>query len=174
MDTASTPAPRLATAFHYVVARSVGAGFGAIKLNKAIVAADREFYRRHGRTLTGSTSFQKQRLGPVPNGVLVAIKNLIHDGKIARQEVLTPAGMRNGFIPLTEPDVEAFTAAEIDVLNMAIAALERVSAQQASDQTHDVLWDETDMLDQIPVRAAAFPPAQIDPEAMAWATEPSN
>ena len=169
MDIASIPSPRLCAVMHYVVARTAGAGFGAVKLNKAIVAADREFYRRYGRTVTGAASFQKLQHGPVPNGIRVAGKQLKDDGKIADHRVLTPVGTRAEFISLHEPDLRGFSAEEIDVLNMAIASLERLSAQEASDQTHDALWDETEMTGQIPVSAAAFPPGQIDPEALAWA-----
>lgn len=78
-------------------------------------------------------------------------------------------GVRQELLSLSEPDLEGFTVQEIDVLNMAIASLERVSAEEASDQTHDALWDETKMADQIPVAAAAFSPGQVDPEALAWA-----
>lgn len=169
MDCPAVPAPRLSGVLHYMVARTTGAAFGSVKLNKAIVAADREFYRRYGRTITGATSFQKLQFGPVPNGVLVAIKALRAAGRIADQQVVTPAGTRQEMVALQEPDLALFSAEEVDVMNLAIAALERISAGEASEQTHDALWEETDLADQIPVAAAAFPPGALDPEALAWA-----
>jgi len=169
MDSAATPAPRLAAVLHYIVARTAGAGFGSVKLNKAIVAADREFFRRYGQTITGATSFQKLQFGPVPNGVLVAAQALRAAGSIAEQQVVTPAGIRQEMVALQEPDLAQFSAEEVDVMNLAIAALERVSAGEASEQTHDALWEETRLADQIPVAAAAFPPGTLDPEALAWA-----
>ena len=169
MDSATTPAPRLAAVLHYIVARTAGAGFGSVKLNKTIVAADREFFRRYGRTITGATSFQKLQFGPVPNGVVVAAKALRAAGSLADQQVVTPAGTRQEMVALREPDLGLFSAEEVDVMNLAIAALERVSAGEASEQSHDALWDETGLGEQIPVAAAAFPPGPLDPEALAWA-----
>lgn len=171
MHVAAVPAPRLASVLHYVIARASGAEFGAIKINKAVVFADREFFRRFGRTITGAESFQKQQLGPVPNGVLKALKELRASGIATKQTVPTPAGVREEYASHKEPDLSGFSAAEIDVLNLAISSLMRVSAQQASDQTHDALWDEIELLGQIPVKAAAFPPSQIDEETLAWAAE---
>jgi hypothetical protein len=166
-----TPSPRLAPVLHYVIARSDGLGFGAIKLNKAVVRADVEFFRRYGKTITGAKSFQKQRLGPVPNGVLKALKRLVDDAKVAPRSALTPAGERNEYAALVEPDISRFTAAEIDVINLSISYLQRLSASRASEETQDVLWDEVDLLGQISVKAAAFPPAPIDEETLAWALE---
>lgn len=171
MDAASVPAPRLAPVLHYVIARSQGADFGAVKINKAVVAADREAFRRFGCTITGASSFQKQQLGPVPNGVLKALKELRASGAVSKQSVLTPVGTRDGYLSHVEPDLSGFSAREVDVLNLAIASLERVSAHEASEQTHDALWEEVDMLGQIPVRAAAFPPSQVDEDTLAWAAE---
>jgi hypothetical protein len=164
-----TPAPRLAPVLHYVIARSDGLGFGAVKLNKTVVRADVEFFRRYGKTITGAKSFQKQRLGPVPNGVVKVLKTLRAESKIAPRTVLTPAGERDEYVALIEPDVTKFTAAEIDVINLSISYLQRLSANQASEESHDALWEEADMFGQIPVRAAAFPPAPIDADTLSWA-----
>lgn len=169
MNAAAIPAPRLVPVLHYVIARSQGAEFGAVKINKAVVAADRESFRRFGCTITGAESFQKQQLGPVPNGVLRALKELRAAGAISKQSVLTPVGVREGYTSQAEPDLSSFSAREIDVLNLAIASLERLSANEASEQTHDALWDEVEMFGQIPVKATAFPPSQIDEETLAWA-----
>lgn len=165
------PAPRLASVLHYVIARSDGLGFGAVKLNKAVVRADVEYFRRFGKTITGAKSFQKQRLGPVPNGVLKTLKKLRDEAKITPRTVLTPSGERDEYAALVEPDLARFTAAEIDVINLSISYLQRLSANQASEETHDVLWEEADMLGQIPVKAAAFPPTMIDQDTLAWALE---
>jgi hypothetical protein len=169
MNAAAVPAPRLEAVLHYVIARTAGAGFGRVKINKAVVAADREFFRRFGRTITGATSFQKQRLGPVPNGVLKSLKSLRDKGLISDHTALTPVGSREEHLSHQEPDLRGFSAAEIDVINLAIFSLARLSAQEASDQTHDALWDEVDLMDQIPVAASAFQPGQIDEDTLAWA-----
>jgi hypothetical protein len=172
ISAAQTPAPRLKAVLHYVIARVDGYGFGQVKLNKTVVRADIEFYRRFGRTITGAKSFQKQQLGPVPNGVLKSLKTLRDEGKVVSRNVSTSVGPRKEFAPLAEPPVSEFTAEEIDVLNIAISHLQRVTASEASDETHDLLWDEVTMMDQIPVSAAAFKPSQIDSDVLAWALAP--
>jgi hypothetical protein len=163
------PAPRLALVLHYVIARTVGCDFGAIKINKAVVEADSEFYRRYGRTITGAEAFQKQQFGPVPNGVLKAIGTLRRQKKISSSPVQTPSGEREEYVALEEPSVGEFSAAEIDVLNVAIARLLRFTARGASERTHDALWDEIPMFGQIPIRAAAFKPGEVDAEVLTWA-----
>lgn len=163
------PAPRLDLVLHYVIARTVGCDFGAIKINKAVVASDSEFYRRYGRTITGAEAFQKQQYGPVPNGVVKALKALRESGKIGRNPVQTPIGEREEYLPLVEPAVHEFSATEIDVMNVAIAGLLRFTAKGASDRTHDVLWDEIPMYGQIPIKAAAFAPVEADQDVLAWA-----
>ena len=110
-------------------------------------------------------------MGPVPNGVVKALKRLTDEAKIAPRNVLTPAGERNEYAALAEPDVSSFTSAEVDVINLSISYLQRLSASRASEETHDALWDEIDLAGQIPVKAAAFPPAPIDEETLAWALE---
>jgi hypothetical protein len=154
---------------HYLIARTAGRDFGEIKINKAVFAADTEFYRRYGRTITGAVSFQKQKFGPVPNGVLKELRNLRADGKIVKAEVATPVGTREEYVSQTEPDIQAFDSREIDVLNLAISGLARLSATEASARTHDALWDEVEAFGQIPIKAAAFQPAEVDEDTLAWA-----
>jgi hypothetical protein len=167
MEIFEQPAERLGLVLHYVIARTVG--FGAIKLNKAVCAADAEFYRRYGRSITGAISFQKQKFGPVPNGVVKELDRLRESGKITPLEMHTPVGVRRGYASQIEPEIFNFDAKEIDVINIAIASLERISANEASERSHDALWDEIEPFGQIPIQAAAFQPIEIDQETLSWA-----
>lgn len=164
-----TPAPRLPLVLHYVIARAEGADFGRVKINKAVVRSDVEHFRRYGTTITGASSFQKQQFGPVPNGVLKALKSLEAEGKIAHRRVSTPVGEREEYVALEEPDISKFSAAEIDVVHLALSQLRHLSALEASERTHDALWDEVEPFGQIPVKAAAFAPSAIDEDTLAWA-----
>lgn len=163
------PAPRLGIVLHYVIARTAGRQFGGTKINKAVVAADTEFQRRYGRTITGAESFQKQKFGPVPNGVRKELGRLRASGKISNVPISTPVGVRDEYFSRVEPDLTAFEAREIDVLNLAISSLERLSANEASALTHDALWEEVEDFSQIPVNAAAFQPVEVDQEILSWA-----
>jgi hypothetical protein len=171
MQVYEQPAERLGLVLHYVIARTAGCEFGATKLNKAVFAADTEFYRRYGRSITGASSFQKQKFGPVPNGVVKALDRLQSSGKISPIEVITSIGVRREYASQSEPDLSVFGAAEIDVLNVAIAGLQRLSANSASERTHDALWEEVELFGQIPIKAAAFLPVAIDQETLAWALD---
>jgi hypothetical protein len=164
------PAPKLAPVLHYIIARSAGLGFGEVKINKVVVEADAESYRRYGKTITGADSFQKQQYGPVPNGVLKALSVLKRSGKIVENPVQTPLGTREEYLPLQEPNLDEFSGQEVDVINMAIARLQRITALAASERTHDALWDETPMFGQIPIPAAAFRPSEvISDDVLSWA-----
>jgi Protein of unknown function (DUF4065) len=164
------PTPKLAHVLHYIISRTVGLDFGEVKINKAVVAADSESYRRYGETITGAQAFQKQQFGPVPNGVLKALAALRRAGKISPNPVPTPAGERQEYVALAEPDLSVFTAQEIDVINLAISGLQRISAVTASNRTHDALWDETPMFGQISIPAAAFQPSEvISADVLSWA-----
>jgi len=167
MEIFEQPAERLGLVLHYVIARTVG--FGAIKLNKAVCTADAEFYRRYGRSITGAVSFQKQKFGPVPNGVVKELDRLRASGKITPLERPTTVGVRREYASQVEPNLSDFDATEIDVINVAIAGLERISANEASERTHDALWDEIEPFGQIPIQAAAFQPTEIDQETLTWA-----
>ena len=164
-----TPAPRLVPVLHYVIARTAGRDFGEIKINKTIVEADAEFYRRYGRTITGAEAFQKLQFGPVPNGVLKAMGTLKRAKIITPRTVQTPRGPREEYVALAEPETSQFTGPEIDVMNVAIALLDRYTARGSSDRTHDALWDEVPMFGQIPIRAFAFAPCEVDQETLTWA-----
>jgi hypothetical protein len=163
------PAPRLEAVLHYVIARTMALEFGAIKINKTIVGADAEFFRRYGRTITGANAFQKQQFGPVPNGVVKALASLKRAKKILPNPVYTPAGPREEYLSLEEPDVAQFDATEIDVMSIVIAGLQRLTANAASERTHDALWDEVPMFGQIPIQAAAFKPTEVDQDVLTWA-----
>mgnify|MGYP001447764621 CR=1 FL=1 len=169
MSVRDVPAPKLAVALHYVIARTHGLGFGAVKLNKTIFAADRESYRRYGRTVTGAVSYEKQKRGPVPNGVLKALAQLKKAGLVRDHQAMTSVGTRKEYLALTQPDLSNLTKEDVDVLSQAISVLRGLTADEASDQTHDALWDEVEMFGQIPISAAAFRPTEIDDDVLAWA-----
>jgi Protein of unknown function (DUF4065) len=77
------PTNRLATLAHYVIWRCDPADLGAVKLYKILWFADLECYRRTGRTITGASTYVKRQFGPVPKGIMQALKTLEHEGRIA-------------------------------------------------------------------------------------------
>jgi len=159
-------------AAHYVIARARPDRLGATKLNKVLWFADLASYRRTGRTITGQRSYEKRQFGPVPNGIVRALRRLETEGSIVTRLVSTPKGQRREFIWLAQPEVSAFTAEEIDILNQAIAwVCDRHSAVSISDLTHDALWEEIDLGDQIAIGAASVTPDPVTSEDVDWARE---
>ena len=155
---------------HYVMARSQPDRLGAIKLNKVMWFADREAYRRFGATITGQASYQKQRLGPVPNNIVRSVNRLEHDGKIVTRRAVTPIGVRREYLWLKQPDVSTFTPDEVDILNEAIDwVCNDHSAMSISDLTHDALWEAAELGEQIPIGAAIIAVDEVEADDLAWA-----
>lgn len=161
---------RLSSVTHYVIARCDPARLGATKLNKVLWFADVFYYRRHGRTITGADNYMKQQFGPVQRNMLGVLNELKQEGKIAERPSETPVGFRREYIWLKEPDLTAFKADEIDMLNEVMDWIcGSESARSISDKSHDVLWDETEIGSSMSVAAGAVFPAEITAEAVEWA-----
>jgi hypothetical protein len=161
---------RLTDTAHYVIARSQPDKLGAIKLNKVLWYADLIAYRRTGKTITGSETYIKRQFGPVPDGILATLRRLEGEQKILVRTSETPIGQRREFLWLKKPDVKAFSAGEIDVINEVMDWIcNGESAKSISEKTHDALWEETEIGGPMSVKAGAVVPAEISPEAIAWA-----
>jgi antitoxin SocA-like protein len=161
---------RLTPTTHYVIARSPPDKLGAVKLNKVLWYADLTAYRRTGRTITGSETYIKRQYGPVPDGIIPTISRLENEQKIFVRTIETPAGPRREFLWLKQPDVKSFSSDEIDVLNEVMDWIcNDESAKSISEKTHDILWEETEIGGRMSVKAGAIVPAEITPEAIAWA-----
>jgi hypothetical protein len=161
---------RLASVTHYIIARCNPEKLGATKLNKILWFSDVFYYRRHGRTITGSDNYMKQQFGPVQRNMLGALGELKKEGKIVERTGETPVGFRREYVWLKEPDLTPFKADEIDMLNAMMDWIcKDESAKSISDKSHDMLWDETEIGAAMPVRAGAVFPAEITPEAVEWA-----
>src|ERR1700730_5555685 len=106
----------------YVLAPSPPELLCATKLNKVMLFADVLAYRMIGKTITGQESYQKQRHGPVPNNIVIAVRSLINEGAVTRRDAPTHTGIRHEYLWLKEPNVDLFSAQEIDILNQMIDA----------------------------------------------------
>lgn len=160
---------KLAAAAHLVIARLPPDSLGATKLNKILWFADCEHYRRHGRSLTGETEYVRRDNGPCPLGMPGTIEALKRSGQIA--EALQPISnyVRREFTALAEPDVSAFTAEEVDILLSVALEIAPMSARQASDMSHDALWEATYSGERMSVAAGSIKVMQPSPEVVDWA-----
>lgn len=163
---------RLAAVAHYVIARHAGPAMGATKLNKVLWFADCEFFRRHGVTITGETAYVRKPNGPCSPRLEGVLKDLNASGLIHEEPVMTMIGKpRRQMYSTGNPDVSMFSGEEVDVLNEVAKEIAALSAQEASDLSHDDLWREADPNTLLPVAAGAVRSAGLSPEDAAWARE---
>lgn len=161
---------RLAAATHYVIARHHPSHMGATKLNKVLWFADCEHYRRHGRTITGEAAYVRKPNGPCTAQFDATLGLLKERGAICEESVPTYIGYpRREFHSLVPPDVSLFSGEEIDILNEVAKEIARLTAQEASDLSHDDLWTETPSNGLMPVAAGAVKVGGLAADDMDWA-----
>jgi hypothetical protein len=161
---------RLASAAHYVIARTQPHELGATKLNKVLWYSDLEFYRRTGESITGAKSYVRLPRGPVPHRIDDALDLLKRTNKISERRSRVYDHERREFVWLEPPDLSMFTADQIDVINMFIDTIKPLTATQISDITHlDAVWLELENGDQMSISAGSVitrPPTERE---LAWA-----
>ncbi|MEN9314246.1 MAG: hypothetical protein RIS35_639 [Pseudomonadota bacterium] len=162
---------RLKDMVHYVVRHTAPEKLGATKLNKVLWFADVMHYRLHGRSISGSSAYQKNHFGPTPDGINEVIAELKRDSSIAERRSMTPAGARREYVWLADADASAFTADEVDTIQQVIEWATPMTAKEISDLSHDALWEETELGCAISIAAASVSPSEPDEEDLAWARQ---
>ena len=163
---------RLASLTHYVIWKCDPAELGAVKLYKILWFADLERYRRTGRTITGATAYTKLPHGPVPKGAKRALSALEAEGKIAQATENYFGRPKTMFMALHRPDLTEFEGDEIATVDMMAEIICRKhTAKSISEASHDALWDETPIGQDILIGAAAVIPGEATADDLAWAQE---
>jgi hypothetical protein len=144
----------------------------AVKLYKILWFADIEHYRLTGRSITGAASYTKRQYGPVPKGIMQALTTLEGEGKIAKSSANYYGGPKTMFLACERPDLQAFHADEIAIVDMVASAIcERHTAASVSELTHNALWAETEIGNDMPIGAASVINGEVTPEDMDWAAK---
>lgn len=161
---------RLATAAHYVIARTDPAQLGATKLNKILWYSDLEWYRRTGETITGSQAYVRLPHGPVPHRIEDALNLLKRESKIFERKTPVLDYERREFIWLEDVDMSGFTAEQVDILNVFIGKITPMTADRISQITHqDAMWLELADGEPMPIGPCAIisrPPTERE---LQWA-----
>ncbi|MEM7523542.1 MAG: Panacea domain-containing protein [Pseudomonadota bacterium] len=165
------PEDRTAEVVIYVVGHTDSSQLGKTKLNKVMWHADVLHYRRYGKTITGQESYARLQNGPVPNGIYEVLRKLKDNGALAERHVPTPGGVRHELFNLVQPDPSWFDSAEVETLYEAMSFITRMSAKQASDNTHGPIWEELRNKEQMSIRAASVIPSEVRPEEIEMALE---
>ncbi|MDR1278828.1 MAG: SocA family protein [Treponema sp.] len=127
-------------------------GMGSIQLRKALIIADAAHNALHGESITG-VRYIKHKFGPVPDdeafNVLIKMDFPLHLVEIIEE----PIGhvTQNAYYAAAEPDYSLFTRSQIDILNYSAATAYKYGALRLSDMTHDDVYHQTPMGDEIPL-----------------------
>ncbi|MFQ5707976.1 MAG: Panacea domain-containing protein [bacterium] len=113
--------------------------FGATKLNKILYFADFESFRRYGKPITG-VQYQRLPEGPAPVRLLPIRQQMERDGDVVLKEVITIGGIQKRLIALRKPNLNMFSAQEIDIVYQVIRELWNKTAKQTSKLTHGLSW----------------------------------
>lgn len=160
---------KLAAAAHLVIARLPPGDLGATKLNKILWAADCEFFRRHGRSLTGETEYVRKDQGPCPANIESVLLRLKDEGAIMEHRQQVVSFSRREFMALAQPDLATLTKEEIDVLLSIAIEFAPLTAKQASDDSHKDLWKAIPPNGKMSVAAGSIRIMEPTPVDIEWA-----
>jgi len=144
--------------------------FGRTKLNKILYFADVAAYIRTGKPISGAEYIKLQN-GPVPKMAKDLLESMTNANEVFIQ--LTPIieYTQQRVIARREPDLDIFTAREIDILHDVIDALQNKNAGEVSDLSHGIAWQTTEMMHSIPYEAALLSDEPLDEDDIAAAQE---
>lgn len=161
---------RTEQAIHYIIEHT-RPDLGATKLCKVMWRADLYHYRRHGETISGQESYVRMPRGPVPNGFHDALLSLEKHRAIHKKPVTVFQFTRHEFHVLKRSNKNWFSESAQEALHEAIDAIAPLRSQDASEDTHDSLWEELEDGEQMPIAAAAIIPTRVLPEDIRWARQ---
>lgn len=148
----NTPAVqrRLSELLLYVAEKTANiSDFGSTKINKTLYHADMNFFREHGRAITGAQYHRIQK-GPVPKHILVVERSLLDAGHLERVE----DGMTHRRIAKRSADLSFFQDDEIAAVDAEIERLVEMTSAQVSDDSHDIRWHSLTHQDLVPYEFA--------------------
>ena len=136
--------------------------FGAIKLNKILWWSDFLAYAQYGRPITG-VEYRRLGHGPAPRQFIPVREALVanQDAVVQRQRMLG-GFVQERVVPLRDPNMELFTAWQIDLVNQVIGTLQGKSATEVSRLSHGKAWEIANDGDGIPYEAVFLSDGHVD------------
>jgi Antitoxin SocA-like, Panacea domain len=146
--------------------------FGSIKLNKILFYSDFAYYAKTGNSITGA-EYRKYKRGPAP-AIMKSLKEEMESDKIAyeRNVTITPTHMQKRMLAGREPDMTAFTDAEVATIDFYIEELWGMTATDVSFESHRFPgWKHAELSEEIPYFTAFLSetPLTPSPSTMEWA-----
>jgi len=164
---------------HYICAKCDDPRkLGATKLNKVLWYADTISFRvsKDHSTISGATSYLKQKFGPVPKKIQSAITQLSKEKSIYVRDVDFFGKTKREYISLTAPEEDVFNEQERQILDAAIEFVcDGHTAVSISEMTHDIVWEAAQMGEEIPVFAVlAATAGEVTKDHKSWADKLIN
>jgi hypothetical protein len=156
----------------YIAARSENdETVGSVKLNKLLFNADFISYGLFGKAISG-VEYQRLQKGPAPRRMVPVTTELVKQGVIARGKRTWMGVEQHRIYALREPDVSAFTAQELDILNQVITQNWGLSGNTMSRISHEFLgWKAANEGETIPYHAIFLSDRALTPEEAEFALE---
>jgi Protein of unknown function (DUF4065) len=127
--------------------------FGATKLNKILYHSDFRAFERFGTPLTGVVYFRLMA-GPAPKALLPIQRELVSEGAIRVDTIITNSYPLKKTIALRAPVISHFSEDELLLVDEVIRELWPQTAGEVSDASHDVRWRTLNNQDHIPYEFA--------------------
>lgn len=128
------------------------ADLGKVKLNKILWFADRAFMYKNYTSLTKS-SYIRNPKGPVIKKLDNILAKLEKDNFIRSFSVNKGEFQQISFVCLKEPNLDEFTAKEINILDEIINKFASKTAKELSEISHDECWEKTKDGDTMPIES---------------------
>ena len=109
--------------------------FGAVKLNKLLFYVDFNAYKHLGKPVTGQ-EYQKLEHGPCPRRMKPIMESMSSSGEIAIRKVEYYGHNQHRPFALREPNLDIFTAREIDLINRVVEHFRGINATEISEKSH--------------------------------------
>jgi hypothetical protein len=126
--------------------------YGAIKLNKILLAADVVSYLRFGQSITGA-QYMKLHAGPAPVAMLPVLEDMKALGEIAIKEKQYFSKPQKRVIPLRDANLQIFTGRDIAILEEVIEGCKDLNATALSNWSHGIAWRTAKDKEIIPYQA---------------------
>ncbi len=113
---------------------------GETVLYKLLYFIDFNYYEKYEEQLIGAT-YIKNTYGPTPTHFHKLVDEMIQEGSLARVSNEYFNYPQTKYLPRIEPDMTAFTANELEVINDVIRRLGSLNASRISEYSHkDIPW----------------------------------
>ena len=132
-------------------------GLGSIQIRKAVCIADAVHYSLHGESITGAR-YIKEKHGPVPDDKAYrCLVEMVINGKIYINEQPIGPYTKNSYNAVLNPNYTLFNDSQRNIIKYAAHIAYNHSATDLSFKTHDAVYDNIQMLEEIPLEAMCTP-----------------